>query len=138
MKKIVPILLAISALAMLPSCVTTKAIARNKSTSEQWLASQHKAQPRINVTGTYTSVVYHWGGAQLAQNGSQVTGTIGSYTLHGVVRGTHVYLLAVNGGLNKYSMILNAKGDNLQGAFSDSIPFSIQDAEQITLEKISL
>ncbi|MEO6053380.1 MAG: hypothetical protein ABIP97_05150 [Chthoniobacterales bacterium] len=138
MKKFLPILLAVGALAMFSSCVTTKAIVRNKNVSEQWLASQHRGQAKVNVTGTYTSAVYHWGGAQLVQKGSEVTGTIGSYKLHGVVRGYRVYLLASSGSLDKYSIILSAKGQDLVGAFSDSIPFSIQEAEPMTLTKINL
>jgi len=139
MKKFLPVLLVIAAVALLPSCVTTKAIARNKSISEQWLASLHKAQPGFNMTGTYTSNVYHWGGAQFVQTGSQVTGKIGSYSVHGVVRGNRAYLLASHGSLNYYSMILNpAKGGDLEGAFSDDIPFSLEDAEPIVLNKINL
>ncbi|MEO8205428.1 MAG: hypothetical protein ABI615_04555 [Chthoniobacterales bacterium] len=138
MKKFLPILLAVGALAMFSSCVTTKAIVRNKQVSDQWLASQPKKQPTINVTGHYTSEVYRWGGAELIQKGSSVTGTIGSYTLRGVVRGSRVYLLAINSGLDKYSIILNADGNNLVGAYSDSIPFSIKYAEPLRLEKIRL
>lgn len=138
MKKFLTLLLALGAIATFPSCVSMKHVTQNKNAGDKWLASQSQARPKVNVSGNWISD--QWGGATFNQTGNKVTGTLGGYKVHGVVYGTRVYLLAAGRVLSDYTIIMNpdATGDMLEGGYSDSIPFSLEDAEPIILNKIQM
>ena len=77
--------------------------------------------PEINVTGTWTSA--DWDPATLIQNDASVTGTLGEFTVDGLVTGKEVYLFLLSGGDVYYTFRLSefAPG-TLEGSYYYALP----------------
>jgi hypothetical protein len=123
MKRIAAALLVLAALAGC-SFVTEFNDARynrNNKTGDNWLSDQTESAG-INIAGNWTS--NDWGRASFSQAGRKITGTIGSYTVHGVASGDHAYLLIAQGDWYYYSAVLSLQRPGLlTGRFSRAIPF---------------
>ncbi len=93
----------------------------NNRAGENWLSDQ-SAPARIDVSGRWAS--RDWGSARFHQSGRRVTGTLGDYSVRGVVSGSKAYLLIASGDWYYYSAILEkTRPDLLTGRFSRVIPF---------------
>ena len=94
---------------------------RNNKTGDNWLSDQTDSAG-INIAGNWTSK--DWGNASFSQAGRNITGTIGSYTVHGVASGDHAYLLISQGEWYYYSAVLELQRPGLlTGRFSRAIPY---------------
>jgi hypothetical protein len=94
---------------------------RNNRTGDNWLSDQTEPAG-INVDGNWTSD--DWGHASFHQTGRRITGTIGSYNVHGVASGERVYLLIAQGDWYYYSAVLELQRPGLlTGRFSRAIPY---------------
>lgn len=94
---------------------------RNNKTGDRWLSDQLDPAG-INIAGNWTSD--DWGHAAFEQSDRTVTGTIGGYTVKGVVSGERAYLLIAQGEWYYYSAILELQRPGLlTGRFSRAIPY---------------
>ncbi|MCX7868484.1 MAG: hypothetical protein N2322_00905 [Terrimicrobiaceae bacterium] len=94
---------------------------RNNAPGDTWLSDQMESA-QITVSGTYR--VPGWGQAFLDQQGRNVRGYVGDYPVRGVVSGTKAYLLRMESGWYRYSMILEMPRPGvLVGYWSRAIPF---------------
>lgn len=94
---------------------------RNNKTGDNWLSDQSEPAA-INIAGNWISD--DWGHASLTQTGRKIKGTIGGYTVHGVVSGGRAYLLIAQGEWYYYSAVLELQRPGLlTGRFSRAIPF---------------
>jgi hypothetical protein len=108
---------------------------RNNKTGDNWLSDQSEPAA-INIAGNWTS--NDWGRASLSQSGRRVTGTIGSYTVHGVVSGERAYLLVAQGDWYYYSAVLELQRPGLlTGRFSRAIPFVKSVGRPMRLEQLA-
>ncbi len=80
-------------------CNTTEKYAANNAAGQRWL-DEHRGGAGISVGGIWQSE--DWGGSKLVQEGRAVNGTLGSYSVRGVVSGQRAYLLLQSGGWIHY------------------------------------
>jgi hypothetical protein len=108
---------------------------RNNRTGDNWLSDQSEPAA-INVDGNWTS--NDWGHASFSQNGRKITGTIGGYTVRGVVSGARAYLLIAQGDWYYYSAVLDLQRPGLlTGRFSRAIPFVNSVGRPMRLEQLA-
>lgn len=108
---------------------------RNNRTGDNWLSDQTEPAG-INIAGNWTS--NDWGEVSFIQNGRKVTGTIGSYTVHGVVSGERAYLLIAQGDWYYYSAVLELQRPGLlTGRFSRAIPFVTTVGRPMRLQQLA-
>ena len=116
----------------LTGCQTQQQIAKNQTAAEEWLNLQN-AGARIQVSGTWFS--QDWGRATLKQSGREVTGTIDTYEVKGVVSGGNAYLTTWDSGKCYYAIILTQSGNNvLKGTYTDGPTYNTDPAQQRTVE----
>ena len=108
---------------------------RNNKTGDNWLSDQSEPAGII-VAGNWTSS--DWGQASFSQTGRKITGTIGSYTVHGVASGNRAYLLIAQGDWYYYSAVLELQRPGLlTGRFSRAIPFVKDFGRPMRLEQLA-
>ena len=92
---------------LLSGCFSTR--------TREWLDSHSVAAiPEMNIEGRWTSP--DWGETQLYQQGKSVTGSIGGYSVQGVVNGTTAYLVLPSVIHARYTVVLwRDKSDLLVG-----------------------
>ena len=98
-----------------------RAITRTEG--DAWL-SRHDDRPAIDISGIWESE--EWGRGTFAQEGAEVSGSLGGYPIFGRVSGKRVYLLIMSGSQVRYTAHLIATGSSLlsgewgDGEFSDA------------------
>jgi hypothetical protein len=108
-------------------CQTQQKIAQNKAAAEAWLNQQSGAS-RIQVSGNWFAE--GWGRSTLKQSGREITGTLDTYEIKGVVSGNQAYLTAWDSGKCYFAIILSQPSRNvLSGSYTDG-PTYIAKAEQ--------
>lgn len=136
MKRLLILALAVWALA---GCETLTKFqsgrySNNNDLGKAWLSDQI-LPPEVDVSGNWKSEV--WGKSFLAQNGSEVRGTLGDYPVEGVVSGRKVYLLASQGGWYYYSIILEMPAQNiLIGYYSRGVPYKTSGRVDLRLDRM--
>lgn len=108
---------------------------RNNKTGDNWLSDQ-TGPAAINISGNWTS--NDWGQASFSQSGRRVTGTLGGYTVHGVVSGERAYLLIAQGDWYYYSAVLELQRPGLlTGRFSRAIPYVKNFGRSMRLQQLA-
>ncbi len=96
-----------------------------------------KGAPKINIEGQWDCA--EWGPAVFIQKDRTVTGSIGSYTVEGVVSGDTAYLLIGYGGTFYYYTVLKPHKELLMGRYvykkPDKMEMPEKDAIPIVLKK---
>ncbi|RYD21416.1 MAG: hypothetical protein EOP88_11435 [Verrucomicrobiaceae bacterium] len=116
----------------LVGCQTQQKIALNQSAAHDWVKQQNAAA-RINVSGNWFAE--GWGKASLKQSGRDVTGTIDTYEVKGVVSGNKAYLTTWDSGKCYYAIILTRPSANtLSGSYTDGPTYRTDAKEQRTVE----
>jgi hypothetical protein len=116
----------------LNACQTTETIKKNQIATQGWLDSQ-SAAARVNVSGLWFSE--SWGKAQLKQAGRNVTGTLDTFEIRGVVSGSKAYLTAWDSGKCYYAIVLTPSGKNLlKGSYTDGPVYLEDPKEQRAIE----
>ena len=132
MQKIVASLVVLLCAFTFSSCNKEK-YQRNNAAGEAWLA-RHTQGARASIAGQWVSA--DWGNAALSQNGRRVTGTLGNYSVEGVVSGYKAYLLLKSNGWVYYTAELESfSAGSLVGLYSASVPFSAADQQGILLRR---
>lgn len=127
MKKAMIATSAAGFLIALTACQTPEKTAKNQAAAQAWMSGQ-TASAAINVSGTWFS--QEWGKATLKQTGRNVSGTIDTYEVKGVVSGKKAYLTTWDSGKCYYAIILSQPGKNvLTGSYTDG-PAYRDDAKQ--------
>lgn len=108
---------------------------RNNKSGDRWLSDQSEPAA-VNVAGNWISG--DWGRGWLVQDGRKVRGTLGGYSVRGVVSGQQVYLLIAQGDWYYYSAVLdNPQPGLLTGRFSRAIPFVRTLSRPMRLEQLA-
>lgn len=105
MKKI---LLVIAALFLLLSCETMSPIK-----TDTWLDGKQGAVAEFNMAGKWDAGPYMeggWGEGIFTQNGNRISGTLGPYSVDGVVEGKTVFM-SIRGGTKLYTAKLTLQPD---------------------------
>ena len=132
MKTSMTLIVAAGFALCLNSCQTPQQLAKNQSAAHEWIKMQD-ASARIQVSGTWFS--QDWGSTALKQTGRDVTGTIDTYEVKGVVSGAKAYLTAWDSGKCYYTIVLTESGHNvLKGSYSDGPTYDTNPAKQRTIE----
>lgn len=118
----------------LVGCNTSQKYAANNAAAQRWL-DEHGRAASIGVSGTWYSD--EWGGARLSQSGRTVTGSMGNYSVRGVISGPHAYLLLHSNGWVYYTAIIGRPShDVLSGFYSSSVPFDVMDQRPLELRRV--
>lgn len=126
------ILVSAGLLLGLVGCQTQQKIALNQAAAHDWVKQQNSAA-RINVSGNWFGE--GWGKALLKQSGRDVTGTIDTYDVKGVVSGNKAYLTTWDSGKCYYAIILTRSSANsLTGSYTDGPTYRSDAKEQRTVE----
>jgi len=113
-------------------CQTQQKIAMNQSAAQEWLGSQ-KSSARIQVSGTWFSE--QWGKASFKQSGREVTGTLDTYEVKGVVSGNKAYLTTWDSGKCYHAFIISQSGKNvLTGTYTDGPTYRAETKLQLPIE----
>ena len=112
--------------------------------ANDWLKSQ--AGPAlVDVSGEWNAgyaMGGGWGGGEFYQYGNDITGTLGFYTVRGVVSGTTLYLNLISGDSVYYTAKLEKKGEDVyrgkavEGAVIGTIEAETATAYPIFLERM--
>lgn len=120
----------------LSGCNTAERYAANQASTDAWLSSK-AGKASVRVDGVWEALEYGWGGAgRFTQSGNKISGSLGNYTVRGVVNGSTVYLAFVSGGWTYYTAVLKKRGSMLGGFYSSSIPFSSEDQGSLNLRRL--
>lgn len=126
------LLCAAACMMSLVGCNTPQSLAKNQSAAQEWLNLQ-TSSARIQVDGNWFAE--GWGRAKLKQSGRQITGTMDTYEVKGVVSGRKAYLTTWDSGKCYYAIILTQTGKNvLTGSYTDGPVFLDDPAEQRPIE----
>ncbi len=121
---------------LLTGCNTAEKYAANQAATDAWLSSK-AGRAGMNVEGAWEALEYGWGGpGRFVQQGNQVTGALGNYTVRGVVNGNTLYLAFISSGWTYYTGVVQKRGALLGGFYSSSVPFSAQDQGSLNLRRI--
>lgn len=116
----------------LTACQTPEKTAKNQASAQAWMNGQ-TASASINVSGTWFS--QEWGKASLKQTGRNVSGTIDTYEVKGVVSGKKAYLTTWDSGKCYYAIILTQPGKNvLTGSYTDGPAYRDDPKQQRPVE----
>jgi hypothetical protein len=133
MKIQAPVMLLAAGLALFQtSCQTQQKLEKNQAAAQAWLGEQHAAA-HIRVAGNWFAE--GWGKASFKQSGREVTGTLDTYEIKGVVSGNKAYLTAWESGKCYYALILSQTSANaLSGSYTDGPVFNHQAKAQRLIE----
>jgi hypothetical protein len=115
MKRIVVASVVIFCMFILSGCASLKL-----AEAEAWLTSKAGSpNPAVDISGSWQdSIAPDWGTFQFTQKGGNVTGTIPSYNIKGVVNGNSVYLVIYFGEEKvDYTAVLELQGKELKGNY---------------------
>ncbi len=114
------------------SCQTQQNLARNQVAAQEWM-NQQTAGARIQVSGNWFAE--GWGRGTFKQSGRQITGTLDTYEVKGVVSGNKVYLTTWDSGKCYYAIILSQSSSNkLTGSYTDGPTYRPEAKEQRPVE----
>jgi len=134
--KILSLLVTVLAVAALSGCGIKQKYQANQQAAQDWL-TVNEGKAAINISGDWLARDGGWGQIRFVQNGSQVTGAMGSYSVKGVINGSRVSLALISSDWVYYTVKLKKVGDQLEGFYSSSTPFSEFDQAVVTLYKVS-
>ena len=132
-------LLLVIVLGLLLSCRT---IMPDKTAA--WLDGKQQAVAGVDITGKWDCGPYMdggWGEGIFTQNGNRVTGTLGPYSVNGIVDGKVVYLV-IESGTKMYTAKLKAQedgrlvGSSVYNAFIDGENAKDADSYNITMKRM--
>lgn len=136
MKTLGYLVLGLLVVLALPACNTAEKYAANNAAAKQWLAA-NSGSASINVGGRWHAD--SWGGALLSQSSGKITGTLGDYTVNGVVKGRVVYLALSEDGWVYYTIMAKQTASGaLEGFYSGEVPYSPADEKAFSMERTSL
>jgi len=136
MKTLGFLVLGLLVVLALPACNTAEKYAANNAAAKQWLAANAGAS-YIDVSGRWHAD--SWGGAMLTQTANKITGTIGDYTVNGVVKGRVVYLALSEDRWIYYTIIAKLTSSGaLEGYYSGDVPYAPADEKPFTMVRTSL
>lgn len=116
----------------LVGCQTQQKLATNQAAANDWVKQQDSA-PRIRVAGNWFGE--GWNRASLKQSGRDVTGTVDTYEVKGVVSGSKAYLTLWDSGKCYYAIILTQSSANtLTGTYTDGPAYRSEAKEQRPIE----
>jgi len=116
----------------LSACQTPEKTARNQAAAQAWMNGQ-TARAAINVSGSWFADA--WGKATLKQTGRNITGTIDTYEVKGVVSGKKAYLTTWDSGKCYYAIVLTQSGRNvLTGSYTDGPAYREDPKQQRAIE----
>lgn len=125
-------LVAAGILLGLVGCQTQQKIALNQAAAHDWVRQQD-SPARIKVAGNWFAE--GWGKASLKQSGRDITGTIDTYEVKGVVSGNKAYLTTWDSGKCYYAIILtHASANRLTGSYTDGPTYRPEAKEQRPIE----
>jgi hypothetical protein len=133
MKIMLPVLAAVAALA-LTGCNLKEKYARNNAAATEWLEA-NAGKSSVKISGAWEASDPGWGAILLEQTGNKVTGSIGSYTVDGHVKGDTAYLALKSDGWVYYTVVAKMSSGKLLGFYSPSVPFSSEDQSAIHLRR---
>lgn len=114
------------------SCQTPQKTAQNQVAAQEWMNRQ-TAGARIQVSGKWFAE--GWGRGTFKQSGRQITGTLDTYEVKGVVSGNKVYLTTWDSGKCYYAIILTqASANALSGSYTDGPAYRAEAKEQRPIE----
>ncbi|MEO5916362.1 MAG: hypothetical protein ABIS50_19150 [Luteolibacter sp.] len=126
------LLLATGLMLAQTSCQTQQTITKNNAAAEEWMAQQ-TAGARINVSGKWFA--QSWGNATLKQSSRQITGTLDTYEVKGVVSGNKAYLTTWDSGKCYYAVILTqSSAHTLTGSYTDGPTYRPEAKDQRPIE----
>ena len=124
--------LTAGAVIALSSCQTQQQILQNQTAAQAWLDGQ-SSSARIDVSGNWFAE--GWGKANLKQSGRQVSGTLDTYEVKGVVSGNKAYLTTWDSGRCYYAIVLSQSSKNvLTGSYTDGPTYLESPEEQRSIE----
>jgi hypothetical protein len=100
-------------IACLTALLVTMIACASTPDYDAWLET-HNSAPEINVSGKWNaglSMAGGWGSAELIQQGRYVYGTLGLYSVKGVVSNTSLFLKIYSSGYVYYTAKLNKNDD---------------------------
>lgn len=133
MKSTLPLFAALASLA-LTGCNLQEKYARNNAAATEWLES-NKGKSSIKIAGPWEASDPGWGAILFEQNGSKITGSMGSYTVDGYVSGDTAYLALKSDGWVHYTVVARLSSGKLLGFYSPSVPFSAEDQSAVHLRR---
>lgn len=108
------------------SCQTQEKIAKNQAAAQSWLGAQ-SLESHLRVAGNWSAG--EWGSAKFIQTGRNITGTLDTYEIKGVVSGNKAYLTAWDSGKCYFALIISQSSANvLTGTYTDG-PVYINEAK---------
>lgn len=131
------LLIPIALVALTLTSCNKEKYAANNAAGEAWLNAR-RGTASASVSGAWESVSDNWGSIRFIQNGSSISGAIGSYSVKGVMNGNRAYLLLTSNGWIYYTAILSRSGNALVGFYSPSVPFSTSDQAAMNLKRVNL
>ncbi|MES2440851.1 MAG: hypothetical protein V4584_17425 [Verrucomicrobiota bacterium] len=131
--KATTILMAVAGLVLCQtSCQTQQKIEKNQLAAHEWL-NQQNAVARVRVSGNWFAE--GWGRASLKQSGRQITGTLDTYEVKGVVSGGKAYLTTWDSGKCYYALVISPSGKNsLSGTYTDGPAYKTEAKQQRQIE----
>jgi hypothetical protein len=93
--------------------VSLASCASFRSEVDRWMDSR-RSTPGFDLTGRWDSGSAFsggWGGVTFLQTGDRIIGSMGSYSVEGVVSGNDVYLMMVSGSRVYYTAKLSRRPD---------------------------
>lgn len=136
MKKYLPFALSLPflvTLVFLSGC--TEKYAANKAAADAWLSSK-SGKATVHIAGSWVSREWGGGAIRFEQQGNQVTGVMGDYSVKGHVVGSRAYLQLISGNWVHYLVVLTKSGSQLSGFYSGSVPFDTKNQSAVNLYRI--
>jgi hypothetical protein len=125
------LLLGVLIMLALPGCNLAERYQQNNAATAQWI-NANAGIPAINISGKWHSG--DWGDAVLMQKGNRITGYIGKYPVGGSVKGNAAFLALTEDGWTYYTAVVELTWQkNLEGSYSDSVPFAPEDRNPFQL-----
>lgn len=118
----------------LSGCNLKEKYARNHQAAEFWLASNPPTSGK-NIAGSWKAMDADWGEVRLRQSGSDVSGFIGAYSVHGHVQGENVYMILKCDDWVYFTVVMKIGKSRMKGFYSSSVPFSTKDQASIEFKR---
>lgn len=117
-----PTFLVLLAALSLSACNSTQRYESNRSSAQAWLEAL-SGRPAANLSGRWRDATdEEWGEANLVQQGSRVSGTLGDYEVDGAMVGPRVNLALKSDNWYYYSVAAVMRDGVLEGYYSTEFP----------------